>query len=231
MSSAIKDFQSTLSTLRKKGNKENAKWEWNYMKTKYTCYGVKAKDTVNAVKDFHKNHKDISKKELQNILDICWTSDSHTEKIFAIKLLGFNKDYLYLFSKKDLNYFKGWLRLSDGWCHTDFICGYIIAPLLLKDKAISKDIDKWITDKHLWVRRSTLIAYIPTIRKTNKFLPNIFTNCKKLAEEKDFFIRKAIGWVLRETSKKYPKEVIKFVKDNEKILSNLSKREALRVIK
>ena len=49
-----------------------------------------------------------------------------------------------------------------------------------------------------------------------------------LKDEKEFFIRKAIGWVLRQYARIDPSWVKKFVKDREDSLSNLSKREALK---
>ena len=53
----------------------------------------------------------------------------------------------------------------------------------------------------------------------------------KLAHEKKFFIRKAIGWVLRQYSYTDPEWVLQFAKNYEDILSGLSKREALKAIK
>lgn len=49
--------------------------------------------------------------------------------------------------------------------------------------------------------------------------------------ENEFFIKKAIGWSLREYAKTHPEAVVKFVKENDNRLSNLSKREALKHIK
>jgi 3-methyladenine DNA glycosylase AlkD len=57
----------------------------------------------------------------------------------------------------------------------------------------------------------------------------MFDLIQRLTREKEFFIRKAIGWILREYSKTDPETVIQFVRNNE--LSHLSKTEALKVIK
>ena len=55
-----------------------------------------------------------------------------------------------------------------------------------------------------------------------------FRYCLKCCHEEEFFIRKAIGWALREYFRADPKSVKEFVKNNETKLSNLSKREALK---
>ncbi len=58
----------------------------------------------------------------------------------------------------------------------------------------------------------------------------MFEFIKIHAESSEFFIRKAIGWALREYSKTNPESVLEFVQKHEQQLSGLSKREALKII-
>jgi len=225
----MSDIELNLNRLRKKGNKEHALGEQNYLKTPFKCYGVYSKDLMEEVNAFHKANCQISKKELQKILDRLWNSNWHTEKTFAVKLASlYVKDGLFIC--RDIDYFEKWINQCTGWDHTDEICAHIVGELLLEYPDIKKNINSWTKSKHMWTRRASLISYIISVRKSKSNLSDIFNNIKKLSQEKDFFIRKAIGWILREAGKKAPKDVKRFVKENEDKLSNLSKREALRKI-
>ena len=86
--------------------------------------------------------------------------------------------------------------------------------------------DKWKIDDNLWLRRTALLHQLGYKTNTNEAW--LFACCKLRAHEKEFFIQKAIGWSLRDYAKTNPTAVRRFVKENKKILSNLSTREATK---
>ena len=86
--------------------------------------------------------------------------------------------------------------------------------------------EKWMASGNFWLQRTALLFQLKYKKETDVEL--MFDLIKRLACEKEFFIRKAIGWVLREYSKTDSQAVIYFVENNQ--LSNLSKKEALKVI-
>jgi 3-methyladenine DNA glycosylase AlkD len=75
----------------------------------------------------------------------------------------------------------------------------------------------------MWIRRTAVIAQLRLGRATNE--AQLFRYCLALAGEKEFFIRKAIGWALREYSKTEPEAVVEFLDANRGRLSALSVRE------
>ncbi len=88
--------------------------------------------------------------------------------------------------------------------------------------------DNWITDENMWIRRSALLFQLRWKEKTHK--EQLFNYCIKTMHEKEFFIRKAVGWVLREYSKTDPISVRNFIQENRSHLSGLSLREASKYI-
>lgn len=216
-----------LSKLKSKGTKERAEGQKNYLKSPYKFYGIIGKEQDASVKEYYLLNKEISNEKLIPILQELWNSKWHTEKSFAVSLATY---YTKQFGEKELLIFKKWLDECTGWDHTDGISGFIIARMIVKDPKLKKHINSWTKEKCMWTRRATLISYIRSIRKDNRDLQDIFNNIIPLIPEKEFFIRKAIGWILREASKKYPKDILIFVKNNRKELSNLSIREATRNI-
>mmetsp|Transcript_14133 Transcript_14133/g.17850 ORF Transcript_14133/g.17850 Transcript_14133/m.17850 type:complete len:91 (+) Transcript_14133:1252-1524(+) len=89
--------------------------------------------------------------------------------------------------------------------------------------------NEWIQDDHLWIRRTAIIHQLKYKANTNEEM--LFRFCKSTMEEEDFFIRKAIGWALREYSKTSNKPVKEFIESNKENLSKLSVREGSKYLK
>ena len=87
---------------------------------------------------------------------------------------------------------------------------------------------RWSTDANLWKRRVSIICQLGFKDETD--LELLCGNIEPNLGDRDFFIRKAIGWALRQYAWTDPKEVARYVRANESRLSGLSKREALKNI-
>lgn len=87
---------------------------------------------------------------------------------------------------------------------------------------------RWSTDPNLWKRRVSIICQLAFRRDTD--LELLYGNIEPNLGDRDFFIRKAIGWSLRQYAWTDAKEVARYVRANEARLSGLSKREALKNI-
>ncbi|MGH9548793.1 MAG: DNA alkylation repair protein, partial [Terriglobales bacterium] len=119
------------------------------------------------------------------------------------------------------------IREGAWWDFVDHIAISLVGNVLLDHRADAKEIiNKWTDDHDMWIRRTSLICHNHHKLKTDR--KQLFAACKKLAPEKEFFIRKAIGWALREYSYHEPQAVIAFVQRHESALSPLSMREATR---
>ena len=88
--------------------------------------------------------------------------------------------------------------------------------------------DAWIVDEDMWVARTAILHQLRYKDSTDA--DRLFRYCRLRADHPDFFIRKAIGWALREYAKTDPEAVREFVLTNASRLSGLSKREALKNI-
>jgi 3-methyladenine DNA glycosylase AlkD len=86
--------------------------------------------------------------------------------------------------------------------------------------------DEWIDDRDMWVRRSALIA--PILHKHDTDEQQLFDHCRRRLHETEFFIRKAIGWTLREYARINPAAVKRFALKHRDELSGLSFREATK---
>lgn len=88
--------------------------------------------------------------------------------------------------------------------------------------------DRWIDAESLWLARVAILHQLHARDATDA--ERLFRSCARRAGDPEFFVRKAIGWALREYAKTDPEAVLAFVAAHESELSPLSKREALRRI-
>ncbi len=198
-----------------------------YMKTDMPFYGVQKPDRVPiyraVLKQFPpKNQSDYE----QNILAL-WNLPHREEKYMALEYAFKFGDYV---DSPSIELYENLVRTGAWWDLVDPIAITLVGHAYLKDRpGIKRLIDRFSDDKDMWVRRTSLICH--NHHKSQTDHTQLFRTCKKLSQEKEFFIRKAIGWALREYSYVDQGAVQKFVDDNELTLAPLTRNEALKAIK
>lgn len=196
----------------------------NYMRDKFDYYGIKAPLRDSIIVAFLKENP---VKEIPNpaeAVKYCWDQPQREWQytgmlLFAKMTPKAGENYLEIAEYMVEN--KSW------WDTVDFIATNIVGAYLKKNPdQIDKQITRWMKSENMWLQRVCLLFQLKYGKDTDKEL--LFSLCKQLSVHQDFFIRKAIGWSLRQYSKTNPAEVIQFVNTNQ--LSALSVKEAMKVI-
>jgi 3-methyladenine DNA glycosylase AlkD len=113
------------------------------------------------------------------------------------------------------------------WDYVDPIAAHRVGPLLRRyPKLMSRKMRAWSRSKDLWLRRSAIICQLAFKKETDLGL--LYDCIEPAIGEKEFFLRKAIGWALRQYAWTDPKEVQRYVREYRSRLSPLSIREALK---
>ncbi|WP_327664426.1 MULTISPECIES: DNA alkylation repair protein [unclassified Streptomyces] len=112
------------------------------------------------------------------------------------------------------------------WDTVDHLAAHIVGGLVAADPKLRADMDAWIGDENLWVARTALLHQLRHKDATDT--DRLFAYCLRQSGHPDFFIRKAIGWALREYAKTDADAVRSFVAAHRDTLSPLSVREALK---
>lgn len=112
------------------------------------------------------------------------------------------------------------------WDTVDLLAVHTVGPLVAADPALAAVMDEWIGDENLWVARTALLHQLAYKSATDP--ERLFAYCRRRSAHPDFFVRKAIGWCLREYAKTDPGAVRAFVAAERDALSPLSAREALK---
>lgn len=194
-----------------------------YMKSSMPFLGVRAPLVKGVVSGVVRGYGPLTWEGFLDAATALWEAAEHREQWYAAQVLtGYapargRLEFLPLYERMVLE--GAWWDVVDN-CHRRF------GDLLRAHRA---DIDPllraWATDENHWKRRSAIIAQLSAKAETDTallgevILPSI--------GEADFFLRKGIGWALREYAKTDPAWVRAFVREHEG-LSGLSRREALK---
>ncbi|WP_405426299.1 DNA alkylation repair protein [Streptomyces erythrochromogenes] len=112
------------------------------------------------------------------------------------------------------------------WDTVDLLAAHTVGPLVAADPGLAPVMDEWIDAEDLWLARTALLHQLRHKDATDT--GRLFAYCRRRAGHPDFFLRKAIGWALREYAKTDPDAVRAFVDAERAVLSPLSVREALK---
>jgi 3-methyladenine DNA glycosylase AlkD len=115
------------------------------------------------------------------------------------------------------------------WDLVDPLAAYGVGGLLAAHPApMKKAMRAWARDASLWKRRAAILSQLQHKAKTDRAL--LFACIEPSLASKEFFLRKAIGWALRQYARVEPDEVVRYVRAHAGELSGLSKREALKAL-
>ena len=116
------------------------------------------------------------------------------------------------------------------WDVVDDVATHRLSTLLRRHpKEMRREMRSWSRSENLWKRRSAILCQIPFKKETDLRL--LYACLEPSLSSKEFFLRKAIGWALRQYAWTDPEEVARYVKENRTRLSGLSIREALKNIR
>ena len=115
------------------------------------------------------------------------------------------------------------LRTKAWWDTVDDLAAHTVGPLVRRHPELVAVMDEWIASDHLWTARTAILHQLSY--GTDADAERLFRYCRLRATDTNFFIRKAIGWALRQHARVDPGAVDTFV-DATPELSPLSVREA-----
>jgi 3-methyladenine DNA glycosylase AlkD len=117
------------------------------------------------------------------------------------------------------------IQTKSWWDTVDALRSAVVGPVVSRHDELVAVLWRWIDSDDIWLVRSAIIHQLGYGVHTDE--TRLFAFCARRADHPDFFVRKAIGWALREHAKRAPDAVRAFVADQRDQLSPLSVREAL----
>ena len=216
-------YLKPLSTIfERHANADNAIAMKAYMKGRYEFYGIKSPQRRELTREFLKIHGLPAPEERSRVLEDLWKQDQREYQYFGLDLLRKLERQL---DSGDVALIEKLILTKSWWDTVDMLAGRSIGKLLLSFLEVrDKWINKWRRSEDIWLRRTALLFQLHYKADTDVEL--LYEIIRENLGSSEFFIKKAIGWALREYSKTDAESVIRFVKQTE--LAPLSQREALK---
>ncbi len=195
-----------------------------YMKNQFSYYGLKAPQRKELQKQFISENGKLDPSNASKEIREVWNTCNREVNYTVIDILR-HKRYWVDLNSIDL---VEWLIVNQSWWDTvDALAVNSVGQYMkLHPEQIDYYNAKWISSENMWLNRTAILFQLKYKKETNFEL--LKSNIRLHSHQKEFFIKKAIGWSLREYSKINPSSVIKFLNENE--LQNLSIREASKYL-
>jgi 3-methyladenine DNA glycosylase AlkD len=175
-----------------------------------------------------------------SILEL-WDQAAFREERYAALALARHRRYRAWRRPSTLPLYAHLIRSGGWWDLVDEIATHLVREQLLAEpEEVAPVVRAWAVDENRWVRRTAIICQVGAQEQVDQDLlaetieanldGSTRTGPPLSPHGRDFFVRKAIGWALRDHARTDPDWVRSFVADHEDRLAGLSRREALRVI-
>jgi len=212
--------------LRSAHDPVRAENEKRYLKSPHKFFGVNIPTLRSLARDIKAQMGTASRGSVHGLARALWKSEYHQEKTLAIFLLAQYPEHLDL---KTMGMLESMLSEATGWDHVDYISTSLVSDILNKDHRAYAFLTEWAgKPENFWMRRAALISQLPLLRKDGGDRELLFGLIKGMLEEKEFFIRKAIGWAIRELSKADPEAARDYLLSIKDMASGLTMREGAK---
>jgi 3-methyladenine DNA glycosylase AlkD len=219
------EADAIIAVLVPLGTTERAAGEKKYLKSDLEFLGVTVPAVRRAAKAWLRERPGLKRGELRSLVGELWGRGVNEARRFAIELVTRRSDLL---RAADMKLLERLLRASHTWAYVDALAVHVVGSLVERYRGLDRELDRWAGDRDFWIRRAAMLALLLPLRDGAGDWDRFTVYADAMLDEKEFFIRKAIGWILRETSKKRPQLVIEFVDGRIERIAGLTLREACR---
>jgi 3-methyladenine DNA glycosylase AlkD len=225
----IRLVRAVRKVLRDAADPAKAPFMQAYMKSAMPYFGVQTPALRKALKTVFAAHPIHSAEEWRDTVLALWRRAGYREERYAaIALVGY-ATYRPFRTLEALPLYEEMITSGAWWDYVDSIATQQLADLLKRfPTEMSHRLREWAAGENLWMRRSAILAQLNFKRDTDRKL--LYDCIRPSMASSEFFLRKGIGWALRQYARTEPQEVARFVRQHEAVLSPLTRREALKHI-
>lgn len=225
-------YRYVQQELKRRADRKRAEGEKRYLKSPWRFHGVRVPERRKLARMVLREFPQMTKADLMELVARLWESEWHEEKSVAVMLLELNEGMLTL---NDLKTVEWMVDTVTGWDHLDELAIKVLGPMVESSGQVWSEVQGWMRAVNCWKRRAVILCQIPQFRQGGgdwkvfeKVMVSQFNEGGDWSKEERFFIRKAIGWALREAVRNNPERVFELVKQYQGQMSGLTFREATR---
>ena len=217
---------AVITALREAADPGRAPQQQAYMKSDMPYFGVGVPQCRRIASSVFRKHPLPDARAWEAAIVDLWRKAAHREERYAaVELLLFGR-YSSWLEPARVPLIEELVVTGAWWDYVDAIAGRGVGTMLgAHPGPVKAVLREWANDDNIWKRRTAMLAQLRARRATDTNL--LADVIRPSIGESEFFLRKGIGWALREYSKTDPAWVTEFVRTHAE-LSDLSRREALK---
>lgn len=218
------DHKGLIEKFEAHRNEEQAGPMEAYMKNHFPFLGIKSPLRKELMR---KQFAEYELPEPNELFVEAWKLYNMPEREYQYAAIGLIEKMRKHLTVEDYSTLREFIETKSWWDSVDAIAPAFVGHIVKADRALGEQMMvQWSNADNMWVNRAAILHQLKFKGDTDTDL--LFKIMRQHADSGEFFIQKAIGWVLREYAKTDPVAVRIFVNENE--LKPLSRREALKHI-
>lgn len=196
------DAVQITASLRAAGSPQRAASAQNYLKSPLEFSGTTVPEVRRIVTAWRRSQPALTAARLTALAAALWDGPVFESRLAAVILLA---DRRALLGADDAALVEHFVRTAGTWALLDSLAADVMGSLVERFPELVAMLDRWSTDDDFWMRRSALLALLVPLRRGDTAQFGRFGRyADAMLADREFFVRKAIGWVLRETGKREP---------------------------
>ncbi len=211
--------------LRDLGTPGRAAGTKAYLKSDLEFTGTTVPDTRSVIRSWCRARPGLTHDELAAAAGELWARPVFECRLAAVELLDAKPALL---QADDVAMIERMLRTARTWALVDTLAEHVMGGLVERYPELTATLDRWAGDDDFWLRRSAMLALLRPLRRGDGDFDRFSRYADRMLEEKEFFIRKAIGWILRDTAKRRPSLVAGWLAPRVHRASGVTVREAVK---
>jgi 3-methyladenine DNA glycosylase AlkD len=212
-------------SIRAAGDPRRAVSERAYLKSDREFCGASVPAVRQIVKAWCAARPALDRDLLLTVTAWLWDRPLFESRRAAVELLHARPGLL---QPADAGLIEAMLRDSGTWALVDDLAGHVMGDLTQAYPELTAVLDRWSRDPDFWLRRSAMLALLGPLRRGDGDFGRFSRYADSMLEEREFFIRKAIGWVLRDTARRRPSLVAGWLAPRVHRASGVTVREAVK---
>ena len=106
--------------------------------------------------------------------------------------------------------FDQWVEYLSNWAITDHLTTHMISECIKDEPKLTEALIKWTSSDNRWRRRAAAVTMVPIARK-GLMLEDVYRIAEPLMTDEDDMVQKGVGWMLKEASREYPREIHEYL--------------------
>jgi 3-methyladenine DNA glycosylase AlkD len=217
-------IEAIRAELAARANPAKAEGMRAYMKSAMPFLGVQKPGREEIARAVFAAHPLEGFDEWRDTVLLLWREATYREERYLAIRLARDRRYREHRTMAALPLYEELIVTGAWWDFVDEVAVRLVGELLSDDTTPADVLRRWATSEDMWKRRTAIIAQV--LRKRETDLRLLYDCIEPNRQDREFFIRKGIGWALRAYAWVDPDEIVRYCATHE--LSPLSRREALK---